>query len=54
MTWTHDHCHEGHIAAINEKRCREIVALHACTPPCPRKRAALKYLAALTHPEVLV
>lgn len=54
MSWTHDHCDNPHIAAINERRARGILTLHAaCDPPCPRRTAAVAYLGTLAHPEVL-
>jgi hypothetical protein len=43
-SWVEDYCEDGNMPADDE-RARGLMKLHAsCTPPCPRKLSAERYL----------
>ncbi|MEU1993155.1 hypothetical protein ABZ511_01795 [Nocardia gamkensis] len=43
-SWVEDYCEDGNLPADGE-HARGLMKLHAsCTPPCPRKLSAERYL----------
>ncbi|MFE7746857.1 hypothetical protein [Nocardia sp. NPDC057455] len=43
-SWVEDYCEDGNMPADDE-HAQGLMNLHAsCTPPCPRKRSAERYL----------
>ncbi|MBF6298040.1 hypothetical protein IU459_10825 [Nocardia amamiensis] len=43
-SWVEDYCEDGNMPA-DETHARGLLKIHAtCTPPCPRKVSAQRYL----------
>ncbi|MEU2088052.1 hypothetical protein ACWDSF_05330 [Nocardia beijingensis] len=43
-SWVQDYCEDGNMPA-DEKHARGLLKIHAsCTPPCPRKLSAERFL----------